>query len=103
MCAGELDDKNVPSVARPNFRCLAWHSGSVLKRAFDTVVTRSFSTSSYACDVRKVVGLPTQAARDDRRRRFVSTGTIEEKVFQRQLSKEGLQNIVDDKEEVGRR
>ncbi|CAN0476180.1 unnamed protein product, partial [Ectocarpus sp. 8 AP-2014] len=32
--------------------------------------------------------------------RFVSTGTIEEKVFQRQLSKEGLQNIVDDKEEV---
>lgn len=33
--------------------------------------------------------------------RFVSTGTIEEKVFQRQLSKEGLQNIVDDKEEVG--
>lgn len=32
--------------------------------------------------------------------RFVSTGTIEEKIFQRQLSKEGLQNIVDDKEEV---
>lgn len=30
----------------------------------------------------------------------MSTGTIEEKVFQRQLSKEGLQNIVDDKEEV---
>ncbi|CAM9643718.1 unnamed protein product, partial [Chrysoparadoxa australica] len=32
--------------------------------------------------------------------RFLTTGTIEEKIFQRQLSKEGLQNIVDDKEEV---
>jgi hypothetical protein len=32
--------------------------------------------------------------------RFVSTGTIEEKVYMRQLSKEGLQSIVDDKEEV---
>ena len=32
--------------------------------------------------------------------RFVSTGTIEEKIFMRQLSKEGLQSIVDDKEEV---
>ncbi|CAN0301398.1 unnamed protein product, partial [Discosporangium mesarthrocarpum] len=37
------------------------------------------------------------------RQPFVSTGTIEEKVFQRQLSKEGLQNIVDDKEEVHER
>ncbi len=32
--------------------------------------------------------------------RFLSTGTIEEKIFQRQLSKEGLQSIVDDKAEV---
>lgn len=32
--------------------------------------------------------------------RFVSTGTIEEKIFQRQLSKEGLQSIVDDQQEV---
>ncbi|UIZ23184.1 hypothetical protein KXD40_003938 [Peronospora effusa] len=32
--------------------------------------------------------------------RFLATGTLEEKIFQRQLSKEGLQNIVDDKEEV---
>ncbi len=32
--------------------------------------------------------------------RFLSTGTIEEKIFQRQLSKEGLQSIVDDKTEV---
>ncbi len=32
--------------------------------------------------------------------RLVSTGTIEEKIFQRQLSKEGLQSIVDDKTEV---
>lgn len=32
--------------------------------------------------------------------RFLTTGTIEEKVFQRQLSKEGLQSIVDDQEEV---
>lgn len=32
--------------------------------------------------------------------RFMSTGTIEEKIIQRQLSKEGLQNIVDDKEQV---
>ncbi|CAK4415481.1 unnamed protein product [Aphanomyces euteiches] len=31
--------------------------------------------------------------------RFVATGTLEEKIFQRQLSKEGLQSIVDDKEE----
>ena len=32
--------------------------------------------------------------------RFMSTGSIEEKIIQRQLSKEGLQNIVDDKEQV---
>lgn len=32
--------------------------------------------------------------------RFLATGTLEEKIFQRQLSKEGLQNIVDDKDEV---
>ncbi|KAE8911488.1 Protein CHROMATIN REMODELING 25 [Phytophthora fragariae] len=32
--------------------------------------------------------------------RFLASGTLEEKIFQRQLSKEGLQNIVDDKEEV---
>jgi hypothetical protein len=32
--------------------------------------------------------------------RFVSTGTIEERIFQRQLSKEGLQSVVDDKEQV---
>ena len=32
--------------------------------------------------------------------RFVTTGTIEEKIFQRQLSKEGLQNVVEDKEEA---
>ena len=30
----------------------------------------------------------------------MSTGTIEEKIIQRQLSKEGLQNIVDDAEQV---
>jgi Bromodomain len=32
--------------------------------------------------------------------RFLSTGTVEEKIFQRQLSKEGLQSVVDDKEQV---
>eukprot|EP00981_Chlorochromonas_danica_P009089 scaffold2486_cov169-Ochromonas_danica.AAC.8 len=32
--------------------------------------------------------------------RFMSTGTIEEKIIQRQLSKEGLADIVDDKEQV---
>jgi phage FluMu protein Com len=32
--------------------------------------------------------------------RFLSTGTIEEKIYQRQLSKEGLQSVVDDKEQV---
>ena len=32
--------------------------------------------------------------------RFLSTGTLEEKIFQRQLSKEGLQSVVDDKEQV---
>lgn len=32
--------------------------------------------------------------------RFMSTCTIEEKIIQRQLSKEGLQNIVEDKEQV---
>jgi hypothetical protein len=32
--------------------------------------------------------------------RFMSTCTIEEKMIQRQLSKEGLQNIIDDKEQV---
>ena len=32
--------------------------------------------------------------------RFMSTGSIEEKIIQRQLSKEGLQSIVDNKEEV---
>lgn len=32
--------------------------------------------------------------------RFMSTGTVEEKIIQRQLSKEGLQNIVDDTEQV---
>ena len=30
----------------------------------------------------------------------MTTGTIEEKIFQRQLSKEGLQNVVEDKEEA---
>ena len=34
--------------------------------------------------------------------RFMSTCTIEEKIIQRQLSKEGLQNIVEDKEQVNR-
>lgn len=29
-----------------------------------------------------------------------STGTVEEKIFQRQLSKEGLQSVVDDSEQV---
>jgi hypothetical protein len=32
--------------------------------------------------------------------RFMSTGSIEEKIIQRQLSKEGLQNIVDNVEQV---
>lgn len=32
--------------------------------------------------------------------RFLGTGTVEEKIFQRQLSKEGLQSVVDDKEQV---
>ncbi|KAG5185679.1 SNF2 family N-terminal domain-containing protein [Tribonema minus] len=32
--------------------------------------------------------------------RFISTGTIEEKIFQRQLSKEGLQSVVEDQAEV---
>nr|CCA25191.1 DNA repair and recombination protein RAD54 putative [Albugo laibachii Nc14] len=32
--------------------------------------------------------------------RFLATGSLEEKIFQRQLSKEGLQSIVDDKDEV---
>lgn len=34
--------------------------------------------------------------------RFMGTCTIEEKIIQRQLSKEGLQNIVDDKDQVRR-
>jgi hypothetical protein len=32
--------------------------------------------------------------------RLLATGTVEEKIFQRQLSKEGLQSVVDDKEQV---
>ncbi|KAL7537050.1 hypothetical protein ACHAXR_007557 [Thalassiosira sp. AJA248-18] len=32
--------------------------------------------------------------------RFMATGTVEEKIFQRQLSKEGLQSVVDDKQQV---
>ena len=32
--------------------------------------------------------------------RFLATGSVEEKIYQRQLSKEGLQSIVDDKEQV---
>jgi hypothetical protein len=32
--------------------------------------------------------------------RFMSTGSIEEKIIQRQLSKEGLQSIIDNKDEV---
>lgn len=32
--------------------------------------------------------------------RFLASGTVEEKIFQRQLSKEGLQSVVDDKEQV---
>lgn len=32
--------------------------------------------------------------------RFLATGTVEEKIFQRQLSKEGLQSVVDDKEQT---
>ena len=30
----------------------------------------------------------------------MATGTVEEKIFQRQLSKEGLQSVVDDKAQV---
>jgi DNA repair and recombination RAD54-like protein len=30
----------------------------------------------------------------------MSTSTVEEKIIQRQLSKEGLQNIVEDKDQV---
>jgi DNA repair and recombination protein RAD54 and RAD54-like protein len=30
----------------------------------------------------------------------MATGTVEEKIFQRQLSKEGLQSVVDDKQQV---
>lgn len=33
--------------------------------------------------------------------RFLSTGTIEEKVYQRQLSKEGLQNVVNNDSKGG--
>jgi len=32
--------------------------------------------------------------------RFLATGTVEEKIFQRQLSKEGLQSVVHDEEQV---
>jgi DNA repair and recombination RAD54-like protein len=32
--------------------------------------------------------------------RFMSSGSIEEKIIQRQLSKEGLADIVDDREQV---
>jgi hypothetical protein len=32
--------------------------------------------------------------------RFVSSGTLEERMLQRQLSKEGLQNIIEDKDQV---
>jgi len=32
--------------------------------------------------------------------RFLTSGSVEEKIYQRQLSKEGLQSIVDDKEQV---
>lgn len=32
--------------------------------------------------------------------RFLSSGTLEEKIFQRQLSKEGLASVVEDKEQV---
>ena len=32
--------------------------------------------------------------------RFLATGTVEEKIFQRQLAKEGLQSVVDDKAQV---
>ncbi|GMH53330.1 hypothetical protein TL16_g01427, partial [Triparma laevis f. inornata] len=32
--------------------------------------------------------------------RFLTAGSVEEKIYQRQLSKEGLQSIVDDKEQV---
>lgn len=34
--------------------------------------------------------------------RFLATGTVEEKIFQRQLSKEGLQSVVDDKAQVSK-
>jgi len=32
--------------------------------------------------------------------RFVSTGTLEERIFQRQLAKEGLQNVIEDKDQI---
>ena len=32
--------------------------------------------------------------------RFLTTGTLEEKIFQRQLSKEGLASVVEGKEQV---
>ena len=32
--------------------------------------------------------------------RFLATGLVKEKIFQRQLSKEGLQSVFDDKEQV---
>jgi len=32
--------------------------------------------------------------------RFLTSGSVEEKIYQRQLSKEGLQSVVDDKEQV---
>jgi len=32
--------------------------------------------------------------------RFVSSGTLEERMLQRQLSKEGLQNVIEDKDQV---
>ena len=32
--------------------------------------------------------------------RFMATGTVEEKIFQRQLSKEGLQNVIEDKDQA---
>ena len=32
--------------------------------------------------------------------RFLTTGSIEERIYQRQLSKEGLQNVVEDKEQI---
>jgi len=32
--------------------------------------------------------------------RFVSSGTLEERMLQRQLSKEGLQNVIEDKDQA---